>query len=93
MEARALEPVVVQETRYKLPPARRIRTQPALQRLGSVKGRAGDDAERAARTCTADVEPEASTSLKGYKRVVISPESYGDYKENVRLYQEIFKTR
>jgi len=41
----------------------------------------------------ADIEPQASTSLKGYKRVVISPESYGDYKENVRLYQEIFKTR
>ena len=27
------------------------------------------------------------------KRIVISPENYRDYKEYVRLYQEIFRTR
>ena len=40
-----------------------------------------------------DVESASTAALKGFKRVVIGPDNYHDYKEYVRLYQEIFRTR
>ncbi len=94
MEALALEPVVVQVNPLQIaaraphPNAARLFSDFALSKEGQEMMRSG-----LREPARADVEPQASASLKGYKRVVISPESYGDYKENVRLYQEIFKTR
>jgi len=94
MEALALEPVVVQVNPLQIaargphPNAARLFSDFALSKEGQEMMRSG-----LREPARADVEPQASPSLKGYKRVVISPESYGDYKENVRLYQEIFRTR
>ena len=40
-----------------------------------------------------DVESLSGLSMKGFRRVVVDPESYRNYKESVKLYQEILATR
>ena len=40
-----------------------------------------------------DVDPNPSRLLRGYKRVIETPESYVSFPETVKLYQEIFKLR
>ena len=95
MEALALEPVVVQVNPLQIaaraphPNAARLFSDFALSKEGQEMMRSG-----LREPARADVESPSSASLKGFKRVVvISPENYRDYKETVRLYQEIFKTR
>jgi ABC-type Fe3+ transport system substrate-binding protein len=70
------------------PNAARLFTDFALSKEGQEMVRAG-----LREPARADVESPSLVSSKSYKRVVIGPESYRDYKENVRLYQEIFRTR
>jgi iron(III) transport system substrate-binding protein len=94
LEALPLDPVVVQVNPLQIaahathPNAARLFTDFALSKEGQEMVR--DGLREPAR---ADVESQSLVSVKGAKRVVISPESYRDYPENVRLYQEIFKTR
>jgi iron(III) transport system substrate-binding protein len=40
-----------------------------------------------------DIPPEPERLIKGYKRVVENPEEFEDFKEVVRLYQEVFNLR
>lgn len=40
-----------------------------------------------------DVDPDPPRLFKGFKRVIENPEGYKNFKENVKLYQEIFKLR
>ena len=40
-----------------------------------------------------DVEPKPARLFRGYKRIVERPDDYKYFTENVKLYQEIFKTR
>lgn len=40
-----------------------------------------------------DVDANPPRLIKGYKRVIEGPESDGNFQENVKLFQEIFKTR
>jgi iron(III) transport system substrate-binding protein len=88
-----LDPVVVQinplqvAARAPHPNAARLFTDFALSKEGQEMVRAG-----LREPARGDVESPSLIS-SSYKRVVISPESYRDYKENVRLYQEIFRTR
>jgi iron(III) transport system substrate-binding protein len=90
----ALEPVVVQVNPLQIaaraphPNAARLFTDFALSKEGQEMVRSG-----LREPARADVESPSLVSIKSYKRVVISPESYRDYKEYVRLYQQIFKTR
>jgi iron(III) transport system substrate-binding protein len=94
MEWLALDPVVVQvnplqvAARAPHPNAARLFTDFALSKEGQEMVRSG-----LREPARADVESPSNASLKGLKRVVISPENYQDYKEYVRLYQEIFRTR
>jgi iron(III) transport system substrate-binding protein len=94
MEWLALDPVVVQvnplqvAARAPHPNAARLFTDFALSKEGQEMVRSG-----LREPARADVESPSSASLKGFKRIVISPENYQDYKEYVRLYQEIFRTR
>ncbi len=94
MEWLALDPVVVQVNPLQIaaraphPNAARLFTDFALSKEGQEMVRSG--LREPART---DVESPSNASLKGFQRVVISPENYQDYKEYVRLYQEIFRTR
>jgi iron(III) transport system substrate-binding protein len=94
MESVPLDPVVVQvnplqvAARAPHPNAARLFTDFALSKEGQEMVRAG-----LREPARADVESPSLASSKSYKRVVISPESYRDYKENVKLYQEIFRTR
>ena len=94
MEWLALDPVVVQvnplqvAARAPHPNAARLFTDFALSREGQEMVRSG-----LREPARADVESPSSASLKAFKRIVISPENYQDYKEYVRLYQEIFRTR
>ena len=88
-------PVVVQVNPLQIaaraphPSAARLFTDFALSKEGQEMVRSG-----LREPARADVEcPRRALSLKGFKRVVISPENYRDYKETVRLYQEIFRTR
>jgi len=94
MESVALDPVVVQvnplqvAARAPHPNAARLFIDFALSKEGQEMVRAG-----LREPARADVESPSLASSKSYKRVIISPESYRDYKENVKLYQEIFRTR
>jgi len=94
MESVPLDPVVVQvnplqvAARAPHPNAARLFTDFALSKEGQEMVRAG-----LREPARADVESPSLASSKSYKRVIISPESYRDYKENVKLYQEIFRTR
>lgn len=94
MESIPLDPVVVQvnplqvAARAPHPNAARLFTGFALSKEGQELMRNG--LREPARD---DVESPSSALLKGFKRVVIGPENYRDYKEYVRLYQEIFSTR
>ena len=94
MEAQALDPVVVQvnplqvAARAPHPNAARLFTDFALSKEGQEIVRSG--LREPARS---DVESPSTALLKGFKRIVIGPDSYRDYKEYVRLYQEIFHTR
>jgi iron(III) transport system substrate-binding protein len=40
-----------------------------------------------------DVEPKPARLFRGYQRIVERPDDYKYFSENVKLYQEIFKTR
>lgn len=40
-----------------------------------------------------DVEPKPARLFRGYQRVVERPDDYKYFSDNVKLYQEIFKTR
>ena len=40
-----------------------------------------------------DVEPQPARLFRGYQRVVERPDDYKYFSENVKLFQEIFKTR
>lgn len=40
-----------------------------------------------------DVEPKPARLFRGYQRVVERPDDYKYFSENVKLYQEIFRTR
>lgn len=40
-----------------------------------------------------DVEPKPARLFRGYQRIVERPDDYKYFTENVKLYQEIFKTR
>jgi iron(III) transport system substrate-binding protein len=90
----ALEPVVVQVNPLQIaaraphPNAARLFTDFALSKEGQEMVRSG-----LREPARGDIESQSFADFKGIKRVVISPESYRDYRENVRLYQEIFKTR
>jgi iron(III) transport system substrate-binding protein len=94
MEWLPLDPVVVQVNPLQIaaraphPSAARLFTDFALSKEGQEMVRSG-----LREPARADVESPSSASLKGFKRVVISPENYREYKENVRVYQEIFRTR
>jgi iron(III) transport system substrate-binding protein len=94
MESLALDPVVVQvnplqvAARAPHPNAARLFTDFALSKEGQEMVRSG-----LREPARADVESPSLVAMKNYRRVVISPESYLDYRENVRLYQEIFRTR
>ena len=67
-------------TRCKLPPGRLIRARPGSSHFAlSKEGRKGSGAVFA--SCPSRCESPSSASLKGLKRVVISPENYQDYKE------------
>jgi ABC-type Fe3+ transport system substrate-binding protein len=69
-------------------PTARLFTDFALSKEGQEMVRSG-----LREPARGDVESPSTASLKGFKRVVIGPENYRDYKEYVRLYQEIFRTR
>jgi iron(III) transport system substrate-binding protein len=94
MESVALEPVVLQvnplqvAARAPHPNAARLFTDFALSKEGQEMVRNG-----LREPARADVGSPTSSALKGAKRVVVGPENYQDYKEYVRLYQEIFRTR
>ena len=93
MEWLALDPVVVQvnplqvAARAPHPNAARLFTDFALSKEGQEMVRSG-----LREPARADVESPIAL-LKSFKRVVVGPENYRDYKEYVRLYQEIFRTR
>ncbi|HEY2921272.1 MAG TPA: extracellular solute-binding protein [Candidatus Binatia bacterium] len=93
MEWLGLDPVVVQvnplqvAARAPHPNAARLFTDFALSKEGQEMVRSG-----LREPARADVESPIA-SLKGFKRIVIGPENYQNYKEYVRLYQEIFRTR
>lgn len=40
-----------------------------------------------------DVEPKPARLFRGYQRIVEKPDDYKFFSENVKLYQEIFRTR
>jgi iron(III) transport system substrate-binding protein len=40
-----------------------------------------------------DVEPKPARLFRGYQRIVEKPDDYKYFSDNVKLYQEIFKTR
>jgi len=40
-----------------------------------------------------DVEPKPARLFRGYQRIVERPDDYKYFSDNVKLYQEIFKTR
>jgi ABC-type Fe3+ transport system substrate-binding protein len=40
-----------------------------------------------------DVEPKPARLFRGYQRVVERPDDYKYFTDNVKLYEEIFKTR
>ncbi len=94
MELVPLDPIIVQvnpiqvAARAPHPNAARLFTDFALSKEGQEMVRSG-----LREPARADVDAQSLVALKGRKRVVISPESYRDYKENVSLYQEIFRTR
>jgi iron(III) transport system substrate-binding protein len=94
MEWLALDPVVVQvnplqvAARAPHPDAARLFTDFALSKEGQEMVRSG-----LREPARGDVESPSTASLKGFKRIVIGPEDYRDYKQYVRLYQEIFRTR
>lgn len=94
MEWLALDPVVVQvnplqvAARAPHPNAARLFTDFALSKEGQEMVRSG-----LREPARGDVESPLTAALKGFKRVVIGPDNYHDYKEYVRLYQEIFRTR
>jgi iron(III) transport system substrate-binding protein len=89
-----LEPVVVQvnplqvAARAPHPNAAQLFTDFALSKEGQEIVRSG-----LREPARGDVESPSNASLKGVKRVVVAPDSYRDYKEYVKLYQEIFRTR
>jgi iron(III) transport system substrate-binding protein len=89
-----LDPVVVQvnplqvAARAPHPNAARLFTDFALSKDGQEMVRSGF--REPARS---DVESPSNAALKGFKRIIIGPENYRDYKEYVKLYQEIFRTR
>jgi iron(III) transport system substrate-binding protein len=94
MEWLALDPVVVQvnplqvAARAPHPNAARLFTDFALSKEGQEMVRSA-----LREPARGDVESPLTAALKGFKRVVIGPDNYHDYKEYVRLYQEIFRTR
>ena len=83
-----LDPVVVQvnplqvAARAPHPNAARLFTDFALSKDGQEMVRSGF--REPARS---DVESPSNAALKGFKRVIIGPENYRDYKEYVKLYQ------
>jgi iron(III) transport system substrate-binding protein len=94
MESVLLDPVVVQvnplqvAARAPHPNAARLFADFALSKEGQEIVRSG-----LREPARADVESSSTASLKGLKRVVVGPDNYRDYKEYVRIYQEIFRTR
>ena len=94
MEWLALDPVVVQvnplqvAARAPHPNAARLFADFALSKEGQEMVRSA-----LREPARGDVESPLTAALKGFKRVVIGPDNYHDYKEHVRLYQEIFRTR
>ena len=94
MEWLALDPVVVQvnplqvAARAPHPNAARLFADFALSKEGQEMVRSA-----LREPARGDVESPLTAALKGFKRVVIGPDNYHDYKEYVRLYQEIFRTR
>jgi iron(III) transport system substrate-binding protein len=94
METFALDPVVVQVNPLQIaagaphPNAARLFADFALSKEGQELMRSA-----LREPARADVESPSTALLKGFKRVVIGPENYRDYKEYVRLYQKIFRTR
>ena len=89
-----LEPIVTQVNPLELaahaphPNSARLFMDFALSKEGQEMIR--DGLRQPAR---ADVEVVSALSLKGYKRVVVDPDSYQNYRETVKLYQEILATR
>ena len=94
MEWLPLDPVVVQvnplqvAARAPHPNAARLFTDFALSKDGQEMVRSG--LREPARS---DVESPSNAVTQRFQTVVIGPENYRDYKEYVKLYQEIFRTR
>ncbi len=90
----ALEPVVVQVNPIQLA-ARAAHPNAAKLFIDFTLSKEGQEMIRNGlrEPARSDVDSKVALAMTNHRRVVVGPEHYRDYKENAKLYQEIFRTR